>query len=147
MNLAQLNIARMRGAADSDIMKEFMDNLDYVNGLADTAPGFVWRLQDESGDATGIQAFDDPMLLINMSVWTDLENLKAYILKTGHVDFLKRRYEWFHKMETPSHVMWFVEEGHIPTLAEAKEKLTLLTEMGDTPAAFSMRRPFSADEL
>ena len=88
MNLAQLNIARMRGTADSDLMKEFMDNLEYVNGLADNAPGFVWRLQDESGDATSIQAFDDPMLLVNMSVWQDFDSLKDYILKTGHVEFI-----------------------------------------------------------
>lgn len=147
MHLAQLNIARMKGIADSPVMKEFMDNLVRVNAIADAAPGFVWRLQDESGDATGIKAFDDPLMLVNMSVWTDLECLKHYMLKTGHVDFLKRRYEWFEKMDTPSHVMWFIEEGHVPTLDEAKQRLSALTEHGDTPQAFSMRRPYSSKDL
>lgn len=137
----------MKGAADSPIMKEFMDNLVPVNALADASPGFIWRLQDDSGDATSIQAFDDPLLLVNMSVWTDFESLKTYILKTGHVDFLKRRYEWFEKMDTPSHVMWWVMEGHIPTLDEAKKRLEHLSKKGDTAHAFSVRRPFMPDEL
>lgn len=137
----------MKGDADSPIMKEFMDNLDPVNALADASPGFIWRLQDESGDATSIQAFDDPLLLVNMSVWTDFECLKKYILKTGHVDFLKRRYEWFEKMDTPSHVMWWIKKGHIPTLDEAKRRLEHLGKNGDTAYAFSVRRPFLPDEL
>ncbi len=144
--MAQLNIAKMKGTADSTIMKEFMDNLDPVNAIADTSPGFIWRLQDESGDATSIQAFEDPLLLVNMSVWTDFESLKTYTLKSGHLDFLKRRYEWFEKMDKASHVMWWIKEGHIPTLDEAKSKLEQLIKYGDTPDAFSIRRPFLSHE-
>lgn len=132
----------MKAPSDSPVMKEFIDNLAPINAIADASPGFIWRLQDETGDATGIQPFNDPLVLVNMSVWIDLESLKNYMLKTGHVDFLKRRYEWFEKMNEPNHVMWWIEKGHIPTLDEAKEKLTLLQNSGDTPAAFSMRRPY-----
>lgn len=137
----------MKGLIDSPIMKEFRDNLEPINAIADASPGFIWRLQEGSGDATGINAFDDPYLLVNMSVWTDLDSLKNYMLKTGHVDFLKRRYEWFEKIDTPTHVMWWIPKGHIPSLTEAKEKLHQLTKNSDTPIAFSIRRPFLAVDI
>jgi hypothetical protein len=136
----------MKAPSDSPTMKEFMDNLNPVNAIADASPGFIWRLQDENGNATGIKPFDDPLVLVNLSVWTDMDSLKNYMLRTGHVDFLKRRYEWFEKMSGPNHVMWWVDNDHTPTLFEAKEKLNYLMKFGDTPDAFSMRRPYSSDD-
>jgi hypothetical protein len=49
--LAQLNIGIIRGAMDSPIMAEFAANLDRINAVADSSPGFLWRLQTEEGDA------------------------------------------------------------------------------------------------
>ena len=55
MHLAQFNIAKMKGLIDSPVMKEFNDNLPVINAIADSAGGFIWRLQEESGDATGFK--------------------------------------------------------------------------------------------
>ena len=78
-HLAQLNIGRMLAAIDDPIMAEFVDNLDRINALADGAPGFVWRLQSDSGNATEFRPFADEMLIVNMSVWESLESLKEAI--------------------------------------------------------------------
>jgi hypothetical protein len=43
--LAQVNIARMRAPLDSPLLADFVADLDPVNATADTAPGFLWRLQ------------------------------------------------------------------------------------------------------
>ena len=147
MHLAQFNIAKMKGLINSPVMKEFNDNLPVINAIADNADGFIWRLQEENGDATGFNPYDDPYLLVNMSVWADFECLKDYIMKTGHIEFLKRRYEWFEKIETPNHVMWYVEQDHTPSLEEAKERLAYITKHGDTPHAFSIRQYFNQDDL
>jgi hypothetical protein len=62
-HLAQLNIAKMMFSIDDPQMTEFVDNLDSVNALADAAPGFVWRLQTDEGDATGIDYFGTDILV------------------------------------------------------------------------------------
>ena len=120
-------------------MAEFVDNLERINGLAEESPGYVWRLQDDSGDATSIQLFDDPRIIVNMSVWESVEALKNFIFNTHHVDFLKRRYDWFEKMQPASHVMWWIEPGHLPTPAEAVDRLEHLRDHGDTANAFGFR--------
>lgn len=145
-HLAQLNIGRMVAPTDDPQVKDFMDNLDKINAIADTAPGFVWRLQTEGGNATDIHVFDNPLLLVNMSVWKDVESLKAYTYKTEHVDFIRRRKEWFVPMDTPHMVLWWVPAGHIPTTDEAKEKLAHLEEFGETAVSFTFRKPFPPPE-
>lgn len=45
MHLAELNIGTLHYPQDDPRVAEFMNNLDLVNGLAERAPGFVWRLQ------------------------------------------------------------------------------------------------------
>ena len=52
LQLAQVNIARMRGALDDPVMRGFVARLDEINALADASPGFVWRLQTPEGNAT-----------------------------------------------------------------------------------------------
>ena len=123
MHLAQLNIARAKYPLDAPEIKDFVDNLDVVNATAEQSKGFVWRLKDESGDATNIQAFDDPSLLINMSVWTSTGALKDFMFRTHHRDFMRRKNEWFEKLNEDSYVLWWIEEGHIPTAEEAKARL------------------------
>ncbi|SON54912.1 hypothetical protein HDIA_1371 [Hartmannibacter diazotrophicus] len=130
MHLAELNIARLRHPLDDPRTAEFADNLDRVNGIADRMPGFVWRLKDEDGDATAFRISDDPKVIVNLSVWKDAASFETFVWKTVHGQFYGRRQEWFEKMDGPSFAMWWVPEGHVPTLAEAAEKLELLAERG-----------------
>ena len=71
MNLAQLNVAKLKYPIDDPRVAEFVENLDRVNAVADRSDGFVWRLQDDSGNATDIHVFDDQSIVVNMSVWLD----------------------------------------------------------------------------
>jgi hypothetical protein len=66
--LAQLNIAKIIYAIDSAEMSGFVQNLDRINALAEESMGFVWRLKDDSNNATNLHIFNDPSLLVNMSV-------------------------------------------------------------------------------
>lgn len=141
-NLAQINIADSRGDRDSEIMKGFMDRLDEVNAIADRSPGFVWRLQTEDGDATAIQAFDNPLLLVNISVWEDIDSLKSFVYKSLHVELIQDRDAWFSKIQQAHQALWWVPVGHIPTIEEAKAKLETLQANGPGEAAFTFSKPF-----
>src|SRR5689334_1068257 len=99
-HLAQLNIGRIRGPIDGPIMKEFVDNLERINKVGDESPGFVWRMQTDSGNATEITYSDDEMMKANMTVWENIEALFEYTYRSEHVEFLRRRAEWFEKMDT-----------------------------------------------
>ncbi len=141
MHLAQLNFAKPRAALDDPVMQEFMDNLEPINALADASPGFVWRLQDESGDATAISAFPDPSIIVNMSVWESIDALKYFMFKTHHLDFLKRKDQWFEKLPWPSHVLWWIDPDTIPSVDEARDRLEFLKINGHSTYAFSFRNP------
>lgn len=133
--LAQLNIAVMKEPLESPRMADFVANLDRINALADTSPGFVWRLQTDEGDATALRPFGDSTL-VNLSVWKDLSSLKNFVYKSAHSEIMRRRKEWFDRMSEAFLVLWWVPEGHRPTVAEAKTKLELLRQRGPTPEAF-----------
>ncbi|MCP4327358.1 MAG: DUF3291 domain-containing protein [Alphaproteobacteria bacterium] len=143
-HLAQFNIARAMAPMDDPVMAEFVAKLNKINALADQAPGFVWRLQDDSGNATTIQAFDDPRLLINMSVWTSVDALFDYVYKSGHAAVMARRKEWFERFGDRHMVLWWVPAGHIPNLGEAKKKLGSLQTLGPTVHAFTFKQRFTA---
>jgi hypothetical protein len=147
MKLAQLNIALAKYPLDAPEIKEFVDNLELVNGIAESSEGFVWRLKDESGDATNIQAFEDPNMIVNMSVWDSVDSLKNFMFRTHHRDFMRRKGDWFHRLPEDTYVLWWTEEGHIPTLEEAIERLEHLRETGDTPYAFTFKTNFTASEV
>ncbi|MBT9239446.1 DUF3291 domain-containing protein [Vibrio splendidus] len=147
MKLAQLNIALAKYPLDAPEIKEFVDNLELVNGIAESSEGFVWRLKDESGDATNIQAFDDPNMIVNMSVWDSVDSLKNFMFRTHHRDFMRRKGDWFHRLPEDTYVLWWIEEDHIPTLEEAIERLEHLREIGDTPYAFTFKTNFTASEV
>ena len=142
-HLAQLNIARFVKPADHPDNADFVNNLDRVNAVADAQPGFVWRLVGEDNNALDVQAFDDPNMIVNVSVWTDIESLAAFVYRNeDHLAIMRRRGEWFEK--TKFHlVLWWVEEGHIPTEAEAKERLERLVANGPGPDAFTFRQPYA----
>jgi hypothetical protein len=141
-NLAQLNVGRMLAPVTAPEIADFMAALDPINALADVAPGFVWRLQTGEGNATSIHAFDDELMLLNMSVWESLETLRAFTYTSAHTDVLRRRREWFERLEVAHLVLWWVPAGHVPTIDEALDRLERLRRHGPTPAAFTFRTPF-----
>ncbi len=142
-HLAQMNTARFRNPMDHPDMVGFVEMLDPVNHQADSASGFVWRLTDEdSNDATSITFYDDPLLLVNVSVWTDLDSLRNYVYRTAHVEMVKRRDEWADAMEEVYIVLWWVPAGHVPDVAEADARLRHLREHGPTPEAFTFAKSF-----
>jgi hypothetical protein len=143
--LAQVNIGRVRGQMTDPIMQDFVAQLPAINALADQAPGFIWRLQTEDGDATAFRPYDDPTILINMSVWTDLASLRDYVYRSAHASVMRRRREWFERFEGVYVVLWWVPAGHRPTLPEAVERLAHLEAHGPTPHAFSFRQAFDAE--
>jgi hypothetical protein len=142
--LAQVNIALPVEPVTSDRLAEFVDLLEPVNALADAAPGFVWRLQTEDGDATAVRAFGDDQLIVNMSVWESLEALAGFVFGGFHAEVMRRRREWFTRLRDPYAVAWWVAEGVRPTVADAEDRLAALREHGPSPYAFTVQRPFSA---
>ena len=140
--LAQLNIALPVEPLTSDRLAEFVALLEPVNALADAAPGFVWRLQTEDGDATAVRAFGDEQLIVNMSVWESLDALATFVFGGFHAEVMRRRREWFAHLRDPYAVVWWVAAGVRPTITDAEERLASLREHGPTPYAFTVRRPF-----
>jgi len=144
--LAQVNVGIIKGPMDSPVMAEFAANLNRINALADGFPGFVWRLQTEEGDATSIRPFENANLLVNMSVWRDVESLNKYVYSSAHVEVMRRRREWFERMDEAYLALWWIPAGHRPTIAEAIAKLELLRAKGPTVEAFTFRRAFPSPD-
>jgi hypothetical protein len=143
-HLAQLNIAVPVAPKEDPRMAGFYAELDRINELADGWPGFVWRLVDDSGaDATSLRPFGGD-IMVNLSVWESLEALREFTFRSGHLDILRRRREWFRPLGDAYAVAWWVPAGHIPTVEEAGERLDLLRRKGPTPEAFTFRDPFPA---
>ena len=139
-HLAQLNIGRLRYPTDDPRMAGFMNNLDFVNSIAERTPGFVWRLKDESNNATAIRPFADLDMAVNLSVWESIEALERFVWQTVHKRFYGQREKWFVKMEGPHLVMWWIDAGHVPTVEEAKERLEHLAANGPSEYAFGWER-------
>jgi hypothetical protein len=140
--LAQLNIAQMKTPMDAPEMADFVANLDRINALAEAAPGFVWRLKSEEGNATALRPFG-PDTLVNMSVWSSVASLNDYVYKSLHVELMKRRKEWFGRMADAYQVLWWVPQGHRPGEDEAMQRLQTLRAMGPTDKAFHFKQPFA----
>jgi hypothetical protein len=147
LHLAQVNIGRVKGLMTDPVMAEFASRLDEINALAEASPGFIWRLQSDEGNATSYRPFDDDLLLINMSVWETVEHLRAFTYATAHAELLRQRREWFEKFDRVFLALWWIPEGHIPTIDEAKERLAHLEAHGPTPAAFTFKTVFPPDTV
>jgi hypothetical protein len=144
--LAQVNVGRLLAPVGHPQIADFAANLDRINALADGQPGFVWRLKGEGNNATDIQPKpDDPLFAINMSVWTDLDALAAFVYRSAHSDIMRRRREWFALMETYM-TLWWVPAGHQPTPAEGLDRLAIFERLGPTAEAFSFRYPFPSPD-
>src|SRR5437867_16811 len=145
-HIAQVNIARMLAPLTDPIMAPFVAQLDVINALADASPGFIWRLQTPEGDATAIRPYEDERILVNMSVWTSLKDLSNYVYASEHRQVMKQRRQWFERFDGPYMALWWIPQGHIPTVEEAKERLSYLRTHGETPYAFSFKKPFPAPD-
>ncbi len=144
-HLAELNIARLRQPLDHPDTAEFVRALGPVNELAESTPGFVWRLVDDDGQSSSyvrLPGEDDPLLIVNYSIWEDVESLEHFMYRSGHHTYLRRRREWFEKATEPMVVMWWIPAGTIPTLAEAYDRLKLLRANGPTADAWTLSSKF-----
>jgi Domain of unknown function (DUF3291) len=146
-HLAQVNIGRALGEMTDPVMADFAAALPAINALAEAIPGFVWRLQTEDGDATAIRPYEDNRILINLSVWTNLDALRGYVFRSDHSKYLRRRREWFERFERVYVALWWVPDGHRPTVVEAVERLAHLDAHGPTAYAFGFATPFGPDGL
>ncbi|MBB6331414.1 hypothetical protein HNP24_002364 [Chryseobacterium sediminis] len=141
--LAQINVARMIGANIEDpIMNEFVSHLDSVNRLAEESDGFVWRLKDDENNATSFNPLNDEKIIINISVWKDVESLEHYTYKTFHVDFIRRRKEWFQKYGKAYYALWWIKDNEYPSIDEALKRLEYLQEKGSSSYAFNFQSVF-----
>ena len=143
MHLAQLNIAEAIASMESPEMADFVANIERINSLAESSPGYIWRLTDDGSDNSySMQLFESEFIITNMSVWEDRESLFSFVYNSDHVEIFRRRKEWFHKMPRMHMVMWYVNEGHIPTIEEAKERLNYLRKHGESEYAFTFKSKF-----
>ncbi|KAA5821133.1 DUF3291 domain-containing protein [Algibacter amylolyticus] len=144
-HLAEVNIAKRLAPMDDPIMQDFVNNVDKMNAIADASEGFIWRLKDEDKDEA-IFVFKDDSIIINLSVWENLDALFNYTYKSGHIEVFKRKKEWFSKMKLMHMAFWYVPKGYEPTFQDAKHRLDYLNTYGDTPYAFSFKNKFSLAE-
>lgn len=142
-HLAQLNIAQLRAPIDSPELADFVALLPEINGLAERSPGYVWRLQDESGDATALRPFE-PDIIVNLTVWQSVESLRGFVYRTAHLEPMRRRRDWFVPVDRHHLVLWWIPAEILPTIAEAAERLDLLRRSGPSPEAFTLREPYPA---
>jgi hypothetical protein len=142
--LAQVNIGRLRAPLDSPQLADFVAALDPVNAAADAAPGFVWRLQTEDGNATSVRAFEwdqagSAGVIVNMSVWETPEALAAFVYSDTHRPVLAQRRQWFERMTEAYTALWWIPRGTVPTPADAEDRVRRLRAHGPAADAFTLR--------
>src|SRR4051794_5609634 len=141
-HVAQLNVGHAVAPLDTPQLADFMAWLDGINALAEQSHGFVWRLQGENGNNTGLKVDDNPLFIVNMSLWESIEDLHAFTYRSVHKTVFARRYDWFERAGGPNLVMWWVPAGTIPSVDTALVRLRRLAELGPTPEAFTFKTPF-----
>lgn len=145
MHLAQANVAIMRGTSyDDPIMAGFVARLDPLNAIADSTPGFVWRLDDEMANEEAARVFDTDRLLFNLSVWESVDALQQYVYKSGHIEAVRKRSDWFEKPTKSPFVLWWIEFGHRPSIEETKLRFEVLWESGPSPEAFTFSKQYAS---
>jgi len=144
MHIAQVNVSRALEPLDSPLLRDFMAALAPVNALADAAPGFVWRLQTEEGDATAVRIGADPLVIVNLSVWASLEALWAFVYGSAHVGVMQRRRTWFERPAEAHLALWWVRAGVTPGVDEAAARLAVIRRDGPGPWAFDFKQPFGS---
>ena len=145
MHLAQINIATLRAPLEHPSIAGFTSRLEEINALADAAPGFVWRLQTEDGDATSLRPYEDDRIVVNLTVWQSLEALRDFVYRSDHVQLIRQRADWFHRPTAASYALWWVPAGSLPSVDEAVRRLELLRDIGPSARAFSFAKPFEPE--
>ena len=149
MHLAQLNIAWLVDDQDSDAVQEFMRSIEAINLLGSASPGFVWILAGDDGPGATEHRLpgyeDDERLVVNLTVWEDFDSFHHFVTRSGHAMYVRRRREWFEKADEATTVLWWIEEGHIPDLDEAADRLARLRSAGPSPEAFDMVERYDPD--
>jgi hypothetical protein len=140
--LAQINVARLVAPEGDARVQPFFDALDAVNALADVAPGFVWRLQTEDGNATALQPTPDPLLILNMSVWSDAQALFDFVYRSGHTPVMGQRRNFFSRFEGAYQALWWVPAGERPTISDGLSRLWMLDRYGPSSHAFTFKARF-----
>ncbi|HEV2569741.1 DUF3291 domain-containing protein [Sphingomonas sp.] len=141
-HLAQINVGRLTAPSGDPQVAGFFAELDRINALADASPGFVWRLQSDSGNATDIQVTDDPLFILNMSVWTDAEALFAFVYRSAHTPVMAQRRDWFGRFDGAYQALWWIPAGTIPTIDEGLSRLWRLDRFGPSRDAFTFKTRF-----
>lgn len=150
-DLAQVNVSRLLAPLESPELAAFVAALDEVNAAGDAAPGFRWRLQTEDGNATAVRAFgwdvaDSHGVIVNLTTWTSVEALAAFVFSEPHLAIMRRRREWFHRPVEAMTALWWVPRGHRPSTDEAEDRVRRLRRHGSTEYAFTFRTPFPAPD-
>jgi hypothetical protein len=140
--LAQVNVARMLAPLSDPLMAEFVAQLDIINAIADSSPGFIWRLQTPEGNATALKPYDDDLILVNLSLWASLPTYHAFVYKSRHRAVMQQRRRWFEHFDGLYTALWWVPDSHFPNVEEAKARLEFLRSHGETLYAFSLKKPF-----
>lgn len=143
-HIAQLNVARLLHPLDHPATEEFVDALDKVNELAESSAGFVWRLTDDAGNSSSyveLPGNTDPLLIVNYSIWEDVETLRQFVYRSAHSDYLRRKREWFESSREATVVCWWIPAGEIPDLEEAHRCLLTLREQGPSEVGWPLNRP------
>jgi hypothetical protein len=146
-HLAQINIARMLAPLDSELMADFVNNLDSINHLAESSEGFVWRFIEDPGEMTGIDVFQDSFIVVNMSVWTSRKALFDFTYRSEHKNIFKRRKEWFSAMEEMHMACWYIPQDTYPTPHEARLRLEYLNKFGESPFVFTLKSSFTPQQV
>lgn len=141
-HLCQVNIGLAKAPMDDPIMHGFASQLDRINQLADNSPGFVWRLQSDSGNATDILLYENPLMLYNMSVWESIDALFEYTYHSDHTAVMVHRKQWFNPMSGPYMALWWIPAGQLPAMPEGKARIDYLTAHGPSPVAFHFKNVF-----
>lgn len=141
-HLAQINIGRLVAPEGDPRVAGFFEALDRTNALAEASPGFVWRLQSDSGNATDIAVTPDPLLIINMSVWRDAESLFGFVYRSAHTEVMAQRKSYFERFPSAYQALWWVQAGTVPTVNDGLSRLWMLDRFGPGPDAFTFKQRY-----
>ena len=148
--LAQVNIARMRHPLHDRRMQGIAQRVEEMNALAEQTPGFIWRLPGSEASEQALRAFEktfvpfDPALLFyNLSVWETPQHLKNYAYKTIHIEMLRSKELWIVAIRSVHLALWWIPEGHRPSIAESAERLDALEQGGPSAFAFNFQTVFA----
>lgn len=141
-HIAQINVGRLIAPLDNPQISGFVRELEPINLIADQSDGFIWRLQSDSGNATDFAYSEDPLVIVNMSVWASMEALERYVYASRHLEIFKQRRSWFERMDKAHYCLWWVSAGHRPSIAEGRQRLEHYQVHGATDQAFWFSQPF-----